>query len=235
MQMELLDTAIEGSNWQDTALIESPVVSMRITDRQGGDVRNAQVGDALSLRFQIADQNSPYQMFVRELVALDGVGESEVLLIDSLGCPTDPTIMGAISVVGQSSGKTLQAPFDAFKFPGSQVVQFKALVTPCVPSCEPVRCEVNDLYGVARLVGSLGRRRRNVLDGEKSFVEPVQTSTQRLRVSDKLQVQPNVRGGRSGEMVGAVSAVGSVAGVVLIISCAMLVATRVAAHATFRH
>lgn len=122
-----------------------------------------QVGDALSLRFYILDQHTPYQIFVRELIALDGVDSSEILLIDSLGCPTDPTIMGAISTVDTADGaQVLQAPFDAFKFPTSDVVQFKALVTPCLPKCEPVVCDVEDYYGTVRRVDSYGRRRREV-------------------------------------------------------------------------
>ena len=31
------------------------------------------------------------------------------------------------------SGQTLHANFEAFKFPTSSVVQFRALVTPCIP------------------------------------------------------------------------------------------------------
>lgn len=52
-------------------------------------------------------------------------------------CPTDPLILGAIAKA-KGDGKILQANFDAFKFPTSEIVQFKALVTPCLPSCEPV-------------------------------------------------------------------------------------------------
>ena len=44
-----------------------------------------QVGDPLALRFEILDKRSPYEIFVRELVAMDGLDTSEILLIDSLG------------------------------------------------------------------------------------------------------------------------------------------------------
>lgn len=44
-----------------------------------------QVGDPLALRFEIQDPRSPYQIFVRELVAMDGKDTSEILLIDSFG------------------------------------------------------------------------------------------------------------------------------------------------------
>ena len=74
---------------------------MRITSQDGGDVSSAkvtsnmeelsnddscsQVGDPLALRFEILDKRSPYEIFVRELVAMDGLDTSEILLIDSLG------------------------------------------------------------------------------------------------------------------------------------------------------
>lgn len=52
----------------------------------------------------------------------------------------------------------LLSHFDAFKFPSSEVVQFRALVTPCMPTCEPVQCDggPNEL----RSVMSYGRRKR---------------------------------------------------------------------------
>jgi len=50
--------------------------------------------------------------------------------------------------------------FDAFKFPSSEVVQFRALVTPCMPTCEPVQCDQEDASGELRSVHSFGKRRR---------------------------------------------------------------------------
>lgn len=70
---------------------------MRITDRNGQDImQSAEVGDPLALKFEIIDKNSPYEIFVRELVAMDGVDSSEIILIDSDGCPTDHFIMGPL-------------------------------------------------------------------------------------------------------------------------------------------
>ena len=120
---------------------------------------------------------SPYEIFVRELVAMDGIDSSEILLIDSRGktfnsmtntvnivtipgCPTDSSIMQSLITVG--SAKVLQANFDAFKFPTSQLVQFRALVTPCMPRCDPVRCE--DTQGT--FFSSFGRRKRDVPEDE---------------------------------------------------------------------
>ena len=54
--------------------------------REGDDIQSAKVGDRLALRFEIQDRsNSPYEIFVRELIASDGIDASEILLIDSIG------------------------------------------------------------------------------------------------------------------------------------------------------
>ncbi|PSN46405.1 hypothetical protein C0J52_15905 [Blattella germanica] len=179
-----LQVSGEPDESEENAFVVSPTVTMRITNRQGEDIHTAQVGDALSLRFNILDEDTPYQIFVRELVALDGVDSSEILLIDSLGCPTDPTIMGQISTVDEAA-RSLQAPFDAFKFPTSDVVQFKALVTPCLPSCEPVLCDVEDYYGIERRVDSYGKKRKRRDLGSPKDDDML--LVQSIRIADKFQ------------------------------------------------
>jgi len=146
----------------EEVIVDSPNVIMRITSRDGSDMmRSAEVGDPLALKFQIMDEQSPYEIFVRELVALDGVDNSEITLIDSNGCPTDHFIMGPI-YKSSLTGKILLSNFDAFKFPSSEVVQFRALVTPCMPSCEPVQCDQEDTSGEYRSLLSYGRKRRSL-------------------------------------------------------------------------
>ncbi|XP_064477440.1 uncharacterized protein LOC135391215 [Ornithodoros turicata] len=167
VQLEVDGREVEASQSQ-LATVSSPNVTMRITDRLGDDVFTAQVGDPLALRFEIIDHNSPYEMFIRELVAMDGVDSSEILLIDEAGCPTDRTIMGPLHKVNDD-GKVLHAPFDAFKFPTSEIVQFKALVTPCLPNCEPARCPDKTQGAYGRDVDSYGRRKRRwTRDGQES-------------------------------------------------------------------
>lgn len=81
----------------EEVIVDSPNVAMKITDRRGEEgLPSAQVGDPLALKFEILDKNSPYEIFVRELVAMDGVDSSEIVLIDSDGCPTDHFIMGPL-------------------------------------------------------------------------------------------------------------------------------------------
>ncbi|XP_073816775.1 uncharacterized protein [Musca autumnalis] len=146
----------------EEVIVDSPNVVMKITARDGSDVmRSAEVGDPLALKFEILDESSPYEIFVRELVAMDGGDNAEITLIDSNGCPTDHFIMGPI-YKSSLSGKILLSHFDAFKFPSSEVVQFRALVTPCMPTCEPVQCDQEDISGEFKSLLSYGRRRRSV-------------------------------------------------------------------------
>merc|ERR1719350_1549509 len=87
---------MDQNAYAEESMVGAPNVSMRITSQDGGDVSSAKVGDPLALRFEILDKRSPYEIFVRELVAMDGLDTSEILLIDSLGCPTDSSIMRAL-------------------------------------------------------------------------------------------------------------------------------------------
>lgn len=64
---------------------------------------------------------------------------NSVQFIDSDGCPTDANIMGPL-VKMDPSGHRVLAPFDAFKFPTSDMVFFRAVVTSCVSECKPVVC-----------------------------------------------------------------------------------------------
>ncbi|KAG8201943.1 hypothetical protein JTE90_027419 [Oedothorax gibbosus] len=159
--------------------VGAPNVTMKVTDRLGRDLFAAQVGDPLLLKFEITDPNSPYDIFVRELIAMDGIDNSEILLIDALGCPTDTLIMGALSKA-RTETKTLQATFDAFKFPTSEIVQFKALVTPCLPACEPADCSVRSFDGVSQKMTSFGKRKKRSVEEDEVVV--VQT----IHITDKF-------------------------------------------------
>ncbi|XP_037943271.1 uncharacterized protein LOC119676115, partial [Teleopsis dalmanni] len=154
----------------EEVIVDSPNVIMKITSRDGSDVmRSAEVGDPLALKFEILDEQSPYEIFVRELVAMDGGDNAEITLIDSRGCPTDHFIMGPINK-SSLSGKVLLSHFDAFKFPSSEVVQFRALVTPCMPTCEPVQCDQDDFSAELKSLTSYGRRRRRSLNATETFI-----------------------------------------------------------------
>uniref|UniRef100_A0A8W7PV16 ZP domain-containing protein n=1 Tax=Anopheles coluzzii TaxID=1518534 RepID=A0A8W7PV16_ANOCL len=177
----------------EEVVVDSPNVVMKITTRDGSEMmRTAEVGDPLALRFEILDPQSPYEIFVRELVAMDGVDSSEITLIDARGCPTDHFIMGPI-YKSASSGKILLSHFDAFKFPSSEMVQFRALVTPCMPTCEPVQCDQDDFGGELRSMVSYGRKRRSVNATTSAVLEAVarhrRETTRQAPQDDMLLVQ----------------------------------------------
>lgn len=65
---------------------------------------------------------------------------NSVQFIDSDGCPTDANIMGPL-IRMDPAGHRVLAPFDAFKFPTSDMVFFRAVVTSCVSECRPVVCQ----------------------------------------------------------------------------------------------
>ncbi|XP_069987065.1 uncharacterized protein [Penaeus vannamei] len=146
---------------EEGSTVDSPNVIMRVTNRNGDDISDASVGDMLQLRFEIVDRNSPYEIFVRDLVAMDGGNTKNLTLLDGRGCPTEISIMRPLLKV-DSTGKVLGATFDAFKFPTSDVVQFRALVTPCLPTCEPVVCDVMDFGGQVKQAESYGRKKRAI-------------------------------------------------------------------------
>ena len=137
--MELGDE-LQNRGYTHQMMLKSPDIRMRITDQDGQDISTAMVGDPLAIRFEILDTDAPYDMYVRELVAMDGVDSSNIMLVDTFGCPTDTSIIQSIFSVSQTP-KTLQANFDAFRFAGSSIVQFRAMVTPCIPACDPVVCD----------------------------------------------------------------------------------------------
>jgi len=144
----------------EESVVDSPNVVMRVADENENDVKSAVVGDPLSMVFEILDPESPYEIFIRDLIAVDGATDTELLLIDERGCPTDAAIMGEVRKSPESN-KTLSSKFDAFRFPTSDVVQFRAMITPCLPACEPVVCDVLDYTGQTKAINSYGRKKRS--------------------------------------------------------------------------
>jgi len=164
--------------------VDSPNVIMRVSDDNGQDVKSAVVGDPLKMTWEILDQDSPYEIFVRDLVAMDGTTNTELLLIDERGCPTDASIMGEV-YHAESSDKLSYSDFDAFRFPTSDVVQFRAMITPCLPKCEPVKCDVLDYTGQTKAVDSFGRKKRSVERTRRSSNPEELLVVQSLKIVDR--------------------------------------------------
>jgi hypothetical protein len=64
---------------------------------------------------------------------------NSIQFLDRDGCPTDANLMGPL-VRMDPQGHRLLAPFDAFKFPASDMVFFRAVVSSCVAECRPATC-----------------------------------------------------------------------------------------------
>lgn len=74
---------------------------------------------------------------IEAMFQIDSV--NSIQFIDSNGCPTDANLMGPL-VRMDPHGHRLLAPFDAFKFPTSDMVFFRAVVTSCLAECKPAVC-----------------------------------------------------------------------------------------------
>lgn len=110
------------------------------------------------------------------------------MLIDLDGCPTDLAIMKPIEKIS-SNGQVLETRFDAFKFPTSDLVQFKALITPCVANCEPSKCNLNLPSGRTSQTLSYGKRRRRRSSEDQSDPDsPVLEDSENVVVVESLSV-----------------------------------------------
>ena len=127
-------------------------------------------------------------MFIRELKALDGIDNSDIVLIDANGCPTDINIMGFVTKSKNEKRHALEVAFDAFKFPTSDTVQFRALVTPCLIECEPVFCVSQSNDGKVQEMNSYGRRKRSSnMEKSKSANEEEMLISQSIKITDSFR------------------------------------------------
>ncbi|XP_026674051.1 uncharacterized protein LOC108630827 isoform X2 [Ceratina calcarata] len=132
---------------------QAPMVTMRILDENSNDAIVTQVGQKLTLRIQLTPADGPYDIIAGHLVASSASGDSSYLLLDELGCPTDPSAFPAL-MKDPTDGRSLIAPFAAFKFSNSQLVRFDVLVRFCLDKCAPTNCSDDRV--------SYGRRRRAI-------------------------------------------------------------------------
>lgn len=186
-QVDLQITGEISPTLYEESVVDSPNVEMRVADENGQDTKTAVVGDPLTMVWEILDLESPYEIFVRELVAMDGSTDTELLLIDERGCPTDASIMGEI-YHRSDSDKISLSNFDAFRFPTSDVVQFRAMITPCLPKCEPVQCDVLDYTGQTKNVDSFGRKKRSAGNRTEVDLFGNQKRTKRAAAPEEMLV-----------------------------------------------
>ncbi|XP_064477576.1 uncharacterized protein LOC135391294 [Ornithodoros turicata] len=131
-----------------------PNVVMRILDPTGRDARIVGLGDELTLRIEIQEPGTAFAIFARNLYARSSNGES-LFLIDSNGCPIDPSIFPALRPDFRQPG-SLFANFKAFRFPSSGMVNFEVQIRFCQDRCDPARCPAGG--------ESFGRKRRQIYD-----------------------------------------------------------------------
>ncbi|XP_011169679.2 uncharacterized protein LOC105202723 isoform X2 [Solenopsis invicta] len=132
---------------------EVPVVTMRILNEDNTNAVVTQLGQKLTLRIEIHPVNGTYDIAAGHLVASSASGESSYLLLDEIGCPTDPATFPAL-LKDPIDNRSLISTFTAFKFPDSQIVRFNVMVRFCIEECEPARCRGGQI--------SYGRRRRSI-------------------------------------------------------------------------
>ncbi|CAB3376587.1 Hypothetical predicted protein [Cloeon dipterum] len=135
----------DGPGLTHEVVVDSPSVAMRITERVTSEDFDAQllrdparpeadmpvndglpearVGDPLALQFVIMDPESPYEIFVRDLVAMDGADGAEIQLIDERGCPTDSFIMGPLVKMGKVRFLSLEI-YTSSNSPNGKVLSF---------------------------------------------------------------------------------------------------------------
>lgn len=132
---------------------EVPVVTMRILNENNTDAIVTQLGQKLTLRIEIRPVNGTYDIAAGHLVASSETGESSYLLLDEIGCPTDPTTFPAL-LKDPIDNRSLISTFSAFKFPDSQIVRFNVIVRFCIEECDPAICRGGQ--------PSWGRKRRSI-------------------------------------------------------------------------
>lgn len=112
-----VDLTVEGDikpALEQGSTVDSPNVIMRVANRNGDDISDASVGDLLQLIFEIPDKNSPYEIFVHNLYAMDGSNTNNITLLDSRGCPTEISIMRQLVKIDYT-GKVITRFFYSIK------------------------------------------------------------------------------------------------------------------------
>lgn len=114
-----------------------PTCLMKIVTPTGEEINSAEIGDNLMLQVDV-QPGTIYGGFARSCVAktMENNVENEYLVTDENGCATDPTIFGEWEYSPDS--QSLQASFNAFKFPSSDNIKFQCNIRVCFGKCQPV-------------------------------------------------------------------------------------------------
>ncbi|KAK3910383.1 Cuticlin-4 [Frankliniella fusca] len=125
------------------------------------------IGQTMTMVLAIKDDESKFDMLVRNCVAHDGK-RAPIQLVDQHGCVVRPKIMSRFQKIknfGPSASVVSFAYFQAFKFPDSMNVHFQCVIQVCRYNCPEPKCGGHGLaalgglgseYGAPGLGGGLG-------------------------------------------------------------------------------
>ena len=101
------------------------------------------IGQTMTMVLAIKDDDSKFDMLVRNCIAHDGKHQP-IQLVDDQGCVIRPKIMSKFHKVknfGQSATVVSYAYFQAFKFPDSMNVHFQCVIQVCRHECPEPACD----------------------------------------------------------------------------------------------
>lgn len=104
------------------------------------------IGQTMTMVLAIKDDDSKFDMLVRNCMAHDGK-RAPIQLVDQKGCVTRPKLMSRFTKIknfGASASVLSYAHFQAFKFPDSMEVHFQCTIQICRYQC-PDQC--SDSHG----------------------------------------------------------------------------------------
>lgn len=104
------------------------------------------IGQTMTMVLAIKDDDSKFDMLVRNCMAHDGK-RAPIQLVDQKGCVTRPKLMSRFTKIknfGASASVLSYAHFQAFKFPDSMEVHFQCTIQICRYQC-PEQCSDSGL------------------------------------------------------------------------------------------
>ncbi|XP_015519196.1 uncharacterized protein dy [Neodiprion pinetum] len=104
------------------------------------------IGQTMTMVLAIKDDDSKFDMLVRNCMAHDGK-RAPIQLVDQKGCITRPKLMSRFTKIknfGASASVLSYAHFQAFKFPDSMEVHFQCTIQICRYQC-PDQCSESNL------------------------------------------------------------------------------------------
>lgn len=111
------------------------------------------IGQTMTMVLAIKDDDSKFDMLVRNCMAHDGK-RAPIQLVDQRGCVTRPKLMSRFTKIknfGASASVLSYAHFQAFKFPDSMEVHFQCTIQICRYQCPDQCTDNNNLLDVHHL------------------------------------------------------------------------------------